>query len=120
MSDDDSGRDADDVRARFVVLHGADDLLETDTADVFVAFIPVQNERAIQLLVDPIELFRNVPALNEFGIDKTWRVTVNRVDAEIPVHNPGPHHLLTSGLVLKDKKQVHCTVHRSGEDPQGG
>jgi hypothetical protein len=118
MSDDDNGRDADDGDASFVVLHGADALLDTDDAEVFVAFIPVRNERAVQLLVDPIALFQKVPALAGFAIDKTWRVTVNRVDAEEPVHNPGPHHLLTSGLVLKDKKQVHCTVHRSVLDPK--
>jgi hypothetical protein len=37
MSADDSGRDDDG--ASFVVLRGADHLLETDAADVF-AFIP--------------------------------------------------------------------------------
>ncbi|HEY7258053.1 MAG TPA: hypothetical protein VH459_03245 [Gaiellales bacterium] len=38
MSADDSGRDDDG--ASFAVLRGADHLLETDAADVFVAFIP--------------------------------------------------------------------------------
>jgi hypothetical protein len=118
MSDDDNGRDADDGDASFVVLHGADALLDTDDAEVFVAFIPVQNERAVELLVDPIALFQRVPALAGFGIDHSWHVTVNRVDAEEPVHNPGPHHLLTNGLVLKEKKHVHCTVHRSVLDPK--
>jgi hypothetical protein len=118
MSDDDNGRDQDDVEPRFVVLHGADALLDTDDAEVFVAFIPVQTERAVELLVDPIALFQRVPALAGFGIDQSWHVTVNRVDAEEPVHNPGPHHLLTNGLVLKKKKHVHCTVHRSVRDPE--
>ncbi|HEY7258052.1 MAG TPA: hypothetical protein VH459_03240 [Gaiellales bacterium] len=118
MSNDDHGRDADDDGATFVVLRGADDLLETDAADAFVAFIPVDNPRAAELLTDPIALFKKVPALAGFEIDEKWHVTVNRVNAEEPVHNPGPHHLLTHGLVLKDKKQVHCTVHRSVLDPK--
>ena len=61
---------------------------------------------------------RRLRDLAGFGIDPSWHVTVNRVDAEEPVHNPGPHHLLTNGLVLKKKKHVHCTVHRSVRDPK--
>ncbi len=120
MSDDDNGRDRDDVETTFVVLHGADRLLDTDEAEVFVAFIPVNDPKARQLLVDPIELFKHEEALAQFGIKENdgWHVTVNRVDAEEPVHNPGPHHLLTNGLVLKKKKHVHCTVHRSVLDPK--
>ena len=102
--------------SRFGVLQGAADLLEVDDASVFAAFIPVQNEQARQLLVDPIELLRHEGVFDQFGIGEGWRVTVNRVDAEIPVHNPGPHHLLVIGLVLKALKQVHCTVHRSLRD----
>jgi hypothetical protein len=112
----DDGDDDDRGRSTFVVLHGGDDALESDDAEVFVAFINVKNEDAQRMLIDPLPLLRE--KLDGVGTrEEGWRVTVNRVDAEIDAHNPGPHHLLVGGLVLKPLKHVHCTVHRSEKGP---
>ncbi len=106
--------DEKDDQSTFVVLRGADDALEADDAEVFVAFIPVKNQEAREMVIDPLPLLAT--KLARFDIEEGWRITVNRVDAEIPIHNPGPHHILVAGLVLKPLKQVHCTVHRSLRD----
>ena len=106
--------DEKDDQSTFVVLRGAKDALGADDAEVFVAFIPVKNPEAPKMVLDPLPLLAT--KLPQFGIKRGWRITVNRVDAEIPIHNPGPHHILVTGLVLKPKKQVHCTVHRSRKD----
>jgi hypothetical protein len=106
--------DEKDDQSTFVVLRGADDTLEADDAAVFVAFIPVKNQEARDLVIDPLPLLAT--KLPQFGIEEGWRITVNRVDADIPIHNPGPHHILVAGLVLQPLRQVHCTVHRSLKD----
>jgi hypothetical protein len=115
MSDDDdrAGRG----ESRFVLLGGGDDVLEVDDAKAFIAFINVENPDAQDMLIDPLPLLRKKLKGVVTG-ENDWRVTVNRVDAEIAAHNPGPHHLLVGGLVLKAKHRVHCTVHRSEEDPK--
>jgi hypothetical protein len=118
----DEGEGKREPRVRFVVLHGAEEILEDDEAEIFAAFIQVESRReerspAEEMVLDPLPLLR--AHLEGIGTrEEGWRVTVNRVDAEIPIHNPGPHHLLVGGLILKDKKKVHCTVHRSEKDPK--
>jgi hypothetical protein len=110
------GDDDDGKRSTFLLLRGGDDVLEVDDARAFIAYIPVQNGEAQEMLIDPLPLLRRKFPGEVTGEDD-WRVTVNRIDAEIAAHNPGPHHLLVGGLVLKPKHQVHCTVHRSEEEP---
>jgi hypothetical protein len=113
-----SDRD-DDAPSIFTPIRGGDEvqkLLEVDDAAVFIAYIPVENSDAQELLIDPLPLLRRkLPGMVTGEAD--WRVTINRVDAQIAAHNPGPHHLLVGGLVLKPKHEVHCTVHRSKKDP---
>jgi hypothetical protein len=118
MSDEGEGRR--EPKVRFVVLRGAEEILEDDAAEVFVAYIQVESRKeerspAEEMVLDPLPLLRqrlgdDVPALRQDEAE--WKVTVNRVNAEEPIHNPGPHHLLVGGLILKKKKKVHCTVHR--------
>ncbi len=118
MSDEGEGRR--EPKVRFVVLRGAEEILEDDAAEVFVAYIQVESSKeerspAEEMVLDPLPLLRqrlgdDVPALRQDEAE--WKVTVNRVNAEEPIHNPGPHHLLVGGLILKKKKKVHCTVHR--------
>jgi hypothetical protein len=122
MSDEGEGRR--EPKVRFIVLHGAEEILEDDAAEVFVAYIQVESREhlrqgqrgpAEEMVLDPLPLLRqrlgdDVPQLRQDEAD--WTVTVNRVNAEEPIHNPGPHHLLVNGLILKRKKKVHCTVHR--------
>jgi hypothetical protein len=113
-----SDRD-DEAPSTFILIRGGDEtqkVLGVDDAAVFIAYIPVQNSDAQDLLLDPLPLLRR-EFPNVVTGEKDWRVTVNRIDAQIAAHNPGPHHLLVGGLVLKPKHQVHCTVHRSEEDP---
>jgi hypothetical protein len=112
MSDDD-----DRGESTFVLLHGGAEALDTDGAQMFVAFINVKNSDAQRMLIDPLPLLQEKLEGVVTG-EEDWRVTVNRVDAEIDAHNPGPHHLLVGGLILKPKHQVHCTVHRSKKDKE--
>jgi hypothetical protein len=114
--------DDGDEEPRFVVLRGGDALLEVDDARVFLAYIRVRHRNAErgaaeEIVLNPLPLLRaNLEGIGT--LDEGWTVTVNRVNAEEPIHNPGPHHLLVNGLILDEKKQVHCTVHRSVEDPK--
>ena len=102
----------DDGRSDFIVLEGGAAVLKTDDAHVFVAFINVRNEDARRMVIEPLELLQEkLPKL--VTKEPGWSVTVNRINAEEPIHNPGPHHLLVNGLILSPEKQVHCTVHRS-------
>ena len=114
MSDEGEGRR--EPKVRFVVLRGAEEILEDDAAEMFVAYIQVESRKeerspAEEMVLDPLPLLH--AHLKSIGTrEDGWTVTVNRVNAEEPMLNPGPHHLLVGGLILKKKKKVHCTVHR--------
>jgi hypothetical protein len=103
---------------RFVQLEGGQELLEADEGQPFLAFIPAESEEAARFLLDPLEFLR--PRLHGLiaGENEDWRVTVNRVNGEIPLWWPpkGPHHIIVHGIVLAKRRQVHCTFYRSLDD----
>jgi len=112
----------------FIILRGCDhaeeleQLLSVDDADVFFAYIPVgeehtpDNAEAELMVLDPLKLLSS--KFKEVGtFEEGWTATVTRVNAEEPIHNPGLHHLVVSGHILKQKKQVHSVVFRSVVDP---
>jgi hypothetical protein len=105
---------ADHTGAVFELLHGAEDALKTDAAHPFVASIPAEDADSARMVLDPLGLLReHLPEVvpKEDG----WHVTLDRVDAQIPLHCPakGPHHIIVSGIIFSDLKRVHCLVHRS-------
>jgi hypothetical protein len=79
--------------------------------------IPVDEEAAKDLMLDPLPLLVNeIPEVQE-----DWEVTIHRVDAQFGFWWPpmgGPHHLCVLLMALPRFSRVHLLVHRFPEDAQ--
>lgn len=98
----------------FVRLDDADpELSRCEGIEVYSLAVEVKNDLTRDLLFDPL----SVLAEGVEGIDSEWRVSLQRMNAEIAIpHHGGPHHIVIVFTVVRPDKHVHGVIYRLPPD----
>jgi hypothetical protein len=89
---------------------------------VYSVAAPAGSELALELLLQPRRVLIEANVI-ESDDAVGWRVTVNRVNAQVPIPlphiplpGPGAHHLIGIWTVVEESKQAHCVLYRVPPD----
>jgi hypothetical protein len=106
----------------FVRLDHADpELSRVEQVEVFAVAARSADELALELLLDPLAVLQR-SEVDDIGDD--WEVTVERVNAQVPLplpkpngKKPGVHHIVAIWMVIRANRHAHCVYYRMPPGP---
>src|SRR6476469_4008497 len=101
----------------FIRLDHADpELSRVELLEVFAVAAESGADLAHELLRDPLTVLKRSDVAD---IGDDWEVTVERVNAEVPLpvptgngQRPNVHHIVAVWIVIRANKHAHCVYYR--------